>query len=290
MPHTHIPAPMGAPLPPAASAGAELERLLYLARAQEAAGQYPGAHAALRQCVPLLPQAAREQTALIRTGLQRTAPLWWANVQHGGLQLRRCQASDAPWVRQWHNDAAFVRQFNRRQPWRGDLARALQRAGTLPPLQTRQLLWIIETRARGPVGLASLSNLDTKNQRAELSLGIPGAVPPVVGVKTMLMMLHYALMLIPLNKVTLYVYEDNPQALHNALHLGFVHEGRLNDHFHFTSQGFVSVDQLGLTRAQLHRTPRLHELARRWIGQDWSPGPGTAPSQAHPPHTPGSRT
>ena len=130
-------------------------------------------------------------------------------------------------------------------------------------------MWVIQSSSSGPVGLASLSSIDTMNRRAELSIGFPGEVPVTLGVKTTLMMLHYALIMMPFNKIYAYVYEDNPKALHNAIRFGFVHEGKLNDHFNIPGHGFVTVDLIGLTRSQLLAHANLKALAKQKIGQSW---------------------
>ena len=117
--------------------------------------------------------------------------------------------------------------------------------------------------------MASLSSIDTVNMRAELSIGFPGDVAPPLAVKATLMMLHFALVMMPFNKVYTYTYADNERARHNTQRFGFVHEGRLEQHFRLPGHGFVSVDQFGLTRAQLHGHDGLKALARRRIGQQW---------------------
>ena len=130
-------------------------------------------------------------------------------------------------------------------------------------------MWVVEFGSLGAIGVASLSSIDIENRRVELAIGFPGEVPPSVGIKTTLMMLHFALVMMPFNKVYAYIYEDNPQALHNALRLGFVHEGKLIDHFNIPRHGFVSVDVLGLTRKHLTANTKLRVLAKRKISQDW---------------------
>ena len=119
------------------------------------------------------------------------------------------------------------------------------------------------------LGLASLSSLDAINLRAELSIGFPGDVPSTMATKATLMMLHFALVLMPFNKVYTYVYQGTPLALHNTIRFGFLHEGTLKDHFNIPGYGFVSVELTGLTRAQLHGNTHLKLLAKRRIGQIW---------------------
>lgn len=261
----NTPAPASPPPDPP-----DLPGLWRAARACEAAGDYPQAWRLLQRCQALTNAATPPALASsLRAGLWRLNPLWWANIQHGGVALRRCRAEDADFFRRCFGDASFRQQFRRGQPWRGDLALALKKAGQEPPVASGLLMWVVQSATRGAIGLASLSSIDTHNRRVELSVGFPGEVPATLGIKTTLMMLHFALVLMPFNKVCAYVYEDNPAALHNAIRLGFVHEGRLADHFHLPGQGFVSVNQIGLTRAQLHGHAGLQRLARRKIGQDW---------------------
>lgn len=242
-----------------------------LAREHERAGHYQKAYQLLQQCSAALettPNQAYPLSAL-KSDLWRLSPLWWANLQHGGLKFRRCTAQDADFYERCFNDKVFSRQFNRQRPWHGDLAAALKKSGTLPPLQTGLLQWVVEFGTKGPIALASLSSLDPKNLRTELSIGFPGEVPSTLGIKATLMMLHFALVMMPFNKVYAYVYVDNPQALHNAVHLGFVHEGMLQDHFYIPGHGFVSVNAIGMTRVKLHGNTHLKTLAKRKIGQNW---------------------
>jgi RimJ/RimL family protein N-acetyltransferase len=256
---------------PAEAPESELTRLLRSAPALEAQGQYPQAHALWQQAGKFAEAAANPGIqALVSQALWRTLPLWWSDLRHGSLGLRRCRVDDAGFFRACFGDAAFSRQFNRLPPWQGQLERALAKAGQLPPLQTGMLMWVVQSLPDGkPLGLASLSGLDVANRRAELAIGFPGEFPATVGSKATLMMLHYALVLMPFNKVYAYVYSDNPQALHNALRLGFVHEGRLADHFRIPGQGYQTVDAIAVTRARLHGSARLKKLARRWISADW---------------------
>lgn len=248
-----------------------LAELLQSARGCEASGDYVQAYRLLQECKAQLSTSDSEamDAAAVNSGLLRLFPLWWAKIQHGGLCLRRCREGDADFYRKCFSDSLFTRQFNRQQPWRGNLNAALEQSGKLPPLKTGLLMWVVESKSQGSIGLASLSSIDTQNLRCELSVGFPGAVPTSLGIKTTLMLLHFALVLMPFNKVYAYIYEDNPQALHNATRLGFLHEGTLKDHFNIPQHGFINVDLIGLTRMQLHGNNYLKTLAKRKIGQDW---------------------
>jgi RimJ/RimL family protein N-acetyltransferase len=256
---------------PAQASSPDLQTLMKSARAAEEAGQYKQAYGLLKRCEQIV--ATGQGNAAVQrhvgAGLWRLAPLWWANLQHDGICLRRCQAKDVEFFQKCFADQQFCRQFNRQWPWPGKLSAALEKHGKLPPIQSRQLMWVVEFGTLGAIGVASLSSIDTENRRTELAIGFPGEVPPSVGIKTTLMMLHFALVMMAFNKVYAYIYEDNPQALHNALRLGFVHEGKLIDHFNIPGYGFVSVDILGLTRKHLTENIKLKALAKRKINQDW---------------------
>lgn len=249
---------------------ADIAWLLSQAAAEEQAGHYARSFELLRRGSALCgPNPEPRLARTLNDGLLRLNPLWWSALAHGNLKLRRSRCSDAGFFRKCHEDRAFARQFNRRQAWRGNLEAALENAGRAVPLKAGLQLWVVETAEAGAVGLASLSSLDLLNRRAEFSIGFPDQVPNMLGAKTTLMVLHFALVLMPFNKVYSYIYEDNPLALHNAVRLGFVHEGLLHEHFAFAGEGFVSVNQIGLTRAQIHSSSRLKSLAKKMIGQNW---------------------
>lgn len=210
---------------------------------------------------------------LART-LWRIAPFWWEALAHGGVRLRRCQASDAGFYRSCYADAEFAARYNRQTPWRGNLEAALAKAGQLPPLDLGQLHWAVcDTRdacAERAIGLASLTSLSADNQRAEFSLGVVDRRRHAVAVDASLLMLDFAFFRAGFNKLTSYVYADNPAARDNTLHLGFAQEGLLADHFFLPPGRFYDVYAMGLTRAQLQAHARLLRLARQRLGRDWS--------------------
>jgi RimJ/RimL family protein N-acetyltransferase len=207
----------------------------------EAKGQFKKAYQLFQQAGKLQDKQDNN-VKLIKDGLWRLSPLWWTNIRHGDLTLRRCKKEDAGFFHHCYEDKKFSGQFNRQKLWQGNLAIALTRAGRLPPIQTGILMWVIQSESKGVIGLASLSSIDTINLKTELSIGFPGKVPPTYAVKITLLMLHYALVIMPFNKVYTYVYEDNPSALHNTLRLGFAHEGTLIEHFIIPSHGAVNVN------------------------------------------------
>jgi RimJ/RimL family protein N-acetyltransferase len=245
---------------------------LEMAQAAEAVVDFVKAFACLQRAQTHLQATAEpfaRERSIVQKGLWRLSPLWWADLHHGGLGLRRCRRGDADFFRQCFADDAFRAQFNRQQPWRGDLGNALENSGRSIPAQSTLLMWVVQSRGGTPLGLASLSSIDPHNHKTEFSVGFTGTVPLTYGIKATMLVLHFALFLMCFNKVYAYIYEDNPQALHNALRLGFEHEGLLKDHFRLPDVGFVNVNLVALTRTQLQDKAPLRALAKRLISQDW---------------------
>lgn len=219
---------------------------------------------------------ATEPSAADQIGLQlrpwqlRLAAWWWLPLGAGSVWLRRTRADDADFWSAAYNEASFARRFNRQQPWSGDLARALQKAGELPPLDQGAVQWLICDGAGERLGIASLTSLNLANARAEFSIGFPGNAGPMRGVIASLWVLHFAFFLLHLNKLTTYVYADNLEARHNSLRLGLREEGLLKEHFLLPPGEYVDVLAMGLTRSQLLADKRLVNLAARRIGQVWA--------------------
>ncbi len=216
------------------------------------------------------PSAADQLQQQLRPWQLRLAAWWWQPLGAGPVWLRRTQADDAAFWSAAYKDASFARRFNRQQPWKGDLARALQRAGELPPLDQGALHWVVCDGAGQRLGLASLTSLNQANARAEFSIGFPSAAGSMHGVLASLWVFHFAFFVLRLNKLTTYVYADNPEARHNSLRLGLREEGLLKEHFLLPPGEYVDVLAMGLTRSQLQADQRLVSLAKRRIGQVWS--------------------
>jgi RimJ/RimL family protein N-acetyltransferase len=205
---------------------------------------------------------------LLRQQLWQLSPMWWTPIQHGSVLLRRCTASDAAFFSQCYADAQFTQAFNRQPGWKGNLSKVLNKFGHAPPAILGTLQWIICVQGT-PVGLASLSSIDARNSRAEFSIGLPGVPPAGVAHKVSLLVMHFAFFTAGLNKIYAYVYEDNQKAHHDTKRLGFMHEGRLYDHYFLPPEGFVTVDTFGLTKAQALQNMHLVKIVRRCINQQW---------------------
>ncbi len=253
----------------AAQNWAEARRLLQLGRKAAHDGGLPPGHAQVRP---------------LERALWRIAPFWWDALENRGIRLRRCQASDADFYKSCYADADFARRYNRQTPWRGNLANALAKTGQQPPLDLGQLQWVVcDVRDAGterPIGLASLTSLSEQNQRAEFSIGLVDRRRVSAALDASLQVMDFAFFKAGLNKLTSYVYADNPAARDNALHLGFAQEGLLADHFFLPPGRFFDVHALGLTRAQLQANTPICALARRRLGRDWAQPPMARPANS----------
>jgi len=201
----------------------------------------------------------------------RIAPHWWSTLAHPkGTNLRRCRGTDAAFVAACYANADFAQRYNRQAPWTGDLAKALDKAGRQPPLDSGLLQWIV-CDGETPIGLASLSSISATNRKAEYSIGF--AEHTRLAAQTMgraqLLLLHFAYFVAGFNKLYAYIYADNRAALDNGIHLGFREEGILRDHYYLPPGRYFDVHAIGLTRAQLLASPFTLKLARRWLGVDW---------------------
>lgn len=232
--------------------------------------------AALDECAALASSAALAPASRARFGAEmrawrfRSAPWWWDPVAGGGVVLRRTDADDADFYRACYADAEFSRRFNRQTPWKGDLRVALRRAGHDSPAAMGGIMWIATSRTGEPFGLVSLSSIDRLNAKAQLSIGFPNLSAPIHGLKAMLLAMHFCFFTVRLNKLFAYVYEDNKEALDQALGVGFHLEGTFRDHTYLPGFGFVTVHATGLTRSQLQQDARLCGKAKRWLGIEWT--------------------
>lgn len=217
--------------------------------------------------------ALQAAQAALRHWQLKLAPWWWAPLQGAGLCLRRTQADDADFWRQAFAEPDFARRYNRQAAWKGDLPRALARAGALPPLTLEAMHWVVCKADGTRLGLAGLSSLNLGNAKAEFSIGfpLPQAVAPVHAVLATLLVYQFAFFTLKLNKLYTYVYRENEAALHNSLRVGLKQEGLLHDHFHLPPGEFVDVYAMGLTKAQLLQDQRLVQMARRRLGLNWAP-------------------
>lgn len=195
------------------------------------------------------------------------SPLWWLELKHGRIFLRRASSIDRAFFERCQYDQQFVKRFNRRWASGFDLQRLLWQSENLPPLHVGVMYWTVVVDGI-PRGISSLAGIDQLNRHAEFSIGFPDKPDAGIALKTSLMVIHFALWMLGLHKLIAYIYEDNESAKRNAQHLGFQIEGILGDHFFFNNEP-TSVAVFGLTRNQVLANPSLTRIARRTISQRW---------------------
>ena len=198
----------------------------------------------------------------IRYG-QRFSENWWEPRLCEHAVLRRSNASDADFYRDAFGNSRFSTLYNRQQPWRGDLTKALSNSYSMHFEDTGTIHWTVLNRDHRPMGLASLSNFSKENGRAEISLGFPYAAPARAIMAASMLLLQFTFSVAKLNKLTSYVYEENIHARNFTKNFGFTHEGFLEEHFLLPPHGFVGVNIFGLTRKQLQNNDRLRQFSIR---------------------------
>lgn len=203
---------------------------------------------------------------------QRFSPSWWEPQLSKHALLRRSGTSDADFYREAFRKSTFSTLYNRQQPWRGDLTKALSNSNQSHFEDTGSIHWTVLNNDLRPTGLASLSSFSKENARAEVSLGFPETVSAREIMAASMLVLRFAFSVAKLNKLTSYVYEDNPHARDFTKNFGFTSEGFLEEHFLLPPHGFVGVNVFGMTRKHLQQNERLRQFSvRMGVGEPIDP-------------------
>jgi diamine N-acetyltransferase len=144
----------------------------------------------------------------------------------------------------------------------------------LPPLQTKQLDWIVADLNGQPLGLACLADLDFESRRAEWLLGFP-ELPKMRQkmVEAALLLFVAAFACLRLEKVYGYVYQSNVSAQEATLHLGFQKEGVLRTHVRNRVTGKrEDLHVFGFLRDEFFESRYLEKLGRKTVSQNYPQG------------------
>jgi RimJ/RimL family protein N-acetyltransferase len=188
---------------------------------------------------------------------------WWEPIVKPGFVMRIPEMADQEFLSSTFQNQQFMQHYHRFQGGGEDDVRKIIAAAKLSPRQTRRMDWIVLDRHHHPVGLAAIVDIDWGNQRGEWLIGFPNKQSQTLAFKTSVAVLEFAFRRFALAKVLIYVYEDNPDAQTNALHLGFQQEGRLRSHI-ATSAGRIDLYINGMTLADFEKNPLLGKLEKRW--------------------------
>lgn len=246
-----------------------------LALALHACGRWPEAAAAGARAVEAAAAAGITPSDATRAIYADLALPWWKPLRVGGTWLRLPSPEDEGFLSRLFNDPAFMRRYHRFQ--RGDeraLGEFIDRASR-PPREVRRRDWIVLDRRGNAAGLAAIVDIDGSNQRGELLIGVhePRAGESLA-LKASVAAIGFAFEHLGLEKLVSYVYGDNPVALANTLHLGFLNEGLLRSHLK-EGEGRLDMHVSGLLRTEFEADSRMQRLRSRWK----APTPGAAGSR-----------
>lgn len=239
-----------------------LEKYVLAAAATQ---RWPEAYRSLVHAKNLLgnTQPMSEWTANL---LAELSPQWWVPLEAGGVVLRRPDASDAAFLKETFSDTAFMRRYHRFQMASDEAVESFISNARRSPRQAGRLDWVILDRNNAPVGLLAFVDIDWRNDRSEILIGLPGKKAPSIAPKASVAAIKFAFEKMGWQKIVGYVYADNSEAQAYALHFGFVQEGLLRSHINGAS-GRVGMFINGLTPSDFAANSSINALARRWMPQ-----------------------
>jgi RimJ/RimL family protein N-acetyltransferase len=213
----------------------------------------------------------------------RLATCWWEPRQTARIRIRRAMPDDAAWLKQSFANTDFGDAVNRDYAQRlkrtelTQLAAQLAHQYRLPPADQGAMLWLIERHDQQPakvLGLASFTNIDSHNLRAEFIIGFPGARPAgglVLEASALLADFAFDKSGAGFHKVCASVYADNPRAsdlLDILVRVGFQQEGVLREQVKLASGNYVDLKVLGGIRAAVTGNPAMQQITRRYLGRE----------------------
>lgn len=196
--------------------------------------------------------------------LAELSPQWWVPLEAGGVVMRTPDASDAGFLKETFSNTEFMQHYHRFQGASDESIESFISNARLSPRNTGRLDWVILDRNHERVGLFAFVDIDWRNDRGEMLIGVPGKRTPTIAIKAAVAAIAFAFERMGLQKIVSYVYADNPEAQANTLHLGFVQEGLLRSHINSES-GRLDIFVNGLTPFDLAGNRFMSSLARRWL-------------------------
>lgn len=247
----------------------DLETYYNLGQTLQESGQITAAYHCYQQLLKRNPNHL-----LAQQNLKVVDPSWLEPLQGKHIVLRRFQASDSAFLTASYANDSFMQFYHhflpRHQPLRL-LEQKLQQNALLHPCQTKAIDWVIfkidHTQQEKPIGMTNLVDIQFAHRRAELLVGIPNAADRTshAGLEASLLVMDFAFNRVKFNKLSSYVYANNPVAQKNTLALGFKQEGYLHAHIVQPDNGLlVDLYINGLTVHDYHQNSRLAKLSQRF--------------------------
>ncbi len=193
------------------------------------------------------------------------------------IVLEKLSPTHAEYIHSIDKDDGFWSAYRRNQVRNLSLAEIrtrLDQASRIPAEQLGKIEWIINKRNGSDleaIGLAALAALDVSQGRAEFLVGIvnPEDRTTGTGLEATLLVFDHAFNTLKLNKLSSFIYSDDPGSRESTLALGFQQEGLLRQHMRPGDGGnFVDVMQFGLLAEEFFSSKRLSRLSRRLLKKD----------------------
>jgi len=189
------------------------------------------------------------------------------------LRLRQTTPDDAPILLRAYEDESFISLYrsNNAKQTEEQLRKTLAKRQQHSPVQFGYLELMLEHKQHGSIGVAALGDYSPLHQRAEYLVGLFDEKRRYAGygVEATLLVLDLAFNTYRLNKVYSYVYDYNDFSQKNVLHLGFKHEGTLEEHhFSVRKNRFVNLYINGMTLRHFRSSAKIQRLSPRLVGRD----------------------
>ena len=201
-------------------------------------------------------------------------PVWHHPLKSKNLMLIRPQEQHRAFLTELLQTSSFVERYNSFIGNGPAVVESFIQRTSLPPLQTKQLDWIVADLKGEPIGLACLADLDFESRRAEWLLGFP-ELPDMRQrmVEAALLLFVAAFACLRLEKVYGYVYQSNVVAQEATMHLGFQKEGVLRTHVRNRVTGKrEDLHVFGFLRNEFFESRYLEKLGRKTVSMNYPQG------------------
>lgn len=197
----------------------------------------------------------------------KSQPIWFKSLEGRKVTLKRLNKDHAEFLKHSRQNRAFQNHLNVfKQGTDEEVIKDLD-AAQRSPVDSRKIEWVIE-QSQVPIGIISLVDLDLRNKRCELLIGLPDEKGFGAALESTLLVLEFAFFSMQFERVFCYVYSDNPFAQKNVKHLGFTEEGRLRKHvWNSDLNQWLDLSINGLLKDEFYENTRLMKLFSRLIGR-----------------------